>query len=586
MSKITPYPFQQRAIDAAVAWMKKNTEPCMLDLSMSSGKSVMAAFIAKELVNLAPDKKVLILCPSASLVRQNAEKVKEICGSVSVYSSSISKSLRESIVVATPQTFISIAADIDHKFSCVIIDEGEGLTRAVKETVVALRENNPLLRECGMTGTPYRTGEGYVYEIDEKNNIVEEVSKPYYKKCVARVSPHELINLGLATPPEIIDTSIRYETQNIELTKGGKLRQADIDAAFIGHDTKTSAIVHEIVQYSNDLKFRGVIIFAASIDHCKEIMASLPAYNSAMIHGENSASENKRIIEAFRSQKIRYLVNVNMATVGLSVDHVDFLAILRLTESTRLYQQMLGRGMRLDKLKDLFYVADYTDNIEKLFPSGDVFSPDITGRGDKPKIKADFICPTCSHANSFTLRPNPDQMVYDSNGYFLNLDGERFEPLTPAHYGRRCQHVKELGKNQFERCTYFWECKFCEECGQDNDIAARKCSQCKALLIDYNDKLVGKFLDFKNDLSQVQTDAIDYFSKREMSSKAGNPMLRVTFSTKYRKFVAFFSNKVNRRFYEMMMDSTFRPQTVSYKKSDKTEFFTVVDFDRPQDVEK
>ena len=177
-------------------------------------------------------------------------------------------------------------------------------------------------------------------------------------------------------------------------------------------------------------------------------------------------------------------------------------------------------------------------------------------------------------------------MVYDSNGYFLNLDGERFEPLTPAHYGRRCQHVKELGKNQFERCTYFWECKFCEECGQDNDIAARKCSQCKALLIDYNDKLVGKFLDFKNDLSQVQTDAIDYFSKREMSSKAGNPMLRVTFSTKYRKFIAFFSNKVNRRFYEMMMDSTFRPQTVSYKKSDKTEFFTVVDFDRPQDVEK
>ena len=64
---ITPYPFQQRAIDAAVAWMKKNTEPCMLDLSMSSGKSVMAAFIAKELVNLAPDKKVLILCPSAYL---------------------------------------------------------------------------------------------------------------------------------------------------------------------------------------------------------------------------------------------------------------------------------------------------------------------------------------------------------------------------------------------------------------------------------------------------------------------------------------------------------------------------------------
>ena len=123
------------------------------------------------------------------------------------------------------------------------------------------------------------------------------------------------------------------------------------------------------------------------------------------------------------------------------------------------------------------------------------------------------------------------------------------------------------------------------ECGQDNDIAARKCSACKVLLIDYNDKLVGKFLDFKNDLSQVQTDAIEWFSKKEMASRASNPMLRVTFNTKYRKFVAFFSSKVNKRFYEMMMDVNFRPKTVSYKKSIKTEFFTVVDFDRAEDVQ-
>lgn len=588
MSKITPYPFQQRAINAAVSWMKRNTDPCLLDLSMSSGKSVMAAFIAKLLSELAPTKKVLILCPSASLVRQNAEKVKDICGEVSIFSSSISKSMRNQIIVATPQTFISISKSTDHLFSCVIIDEGEGLTKDVKEIVSDLKCKNELLRVCGMTGTPYRTGEGYVYEIDSNGSIVKDAYKPYYKKAVDRVSPHELIALGLATPPKVINTSIRYDTQNIGLTNKGKLRQADIDAAFIGHGTKTSAIINEVVQYSNDLNFRGVIIFASSIDHCKEIMASLPAYNSAMIHGENSASENKRIIDRFRAQEVRYLVNVNMATVGLSVDHVDFLVIMRLTESSRLYQQMLGRGMRLDELKDFFYVADYTDNIEKLFPSGDIFSPDITKRGESEKHKGDFLCPSCGNTNTFTLRPNPNQMLYDVNGYFLNLDGGRFVgddgKNVACHYGRRCLHVEDKGRNTYERCSYFYECKMCE-CGQDNDIAARKCSSCGKLLIDYNDKLVGKFLDFKNDLSQVQTDAIDYYSKKEMMSKQGNPMLRVTFSTKYRKFVAFFSAKVNKRFYEMMLDNAYRPKTVSYKKSSKTEFFTVVDFDREEDKE-
>lgn len=579
---ITPYPYQQRAIDAAISWMKKNTEPCMLDLSMSSGKSVISAFIADELVKLAPEKKVLILCPSASLVRQNAEKVKEIHGEVSVFSSSISKSLRHSIVVATPQTFISISETTDIVFSSVIIDEGEGLTKAVKTIVSDLRKKNPYLRCSGMTGTPWRTGEGAVYEIDIKGNIAEEAYKPYYKKVVARVCPHELIELGKATPYKLLDVHEKYDTQNIKLTEKGKLRQSDIDTAFVGHGTKTSSIVSEIVQYSNDLNFRGVIIYAASIDHCKEIMASLPSYNSAALHGENSASENKRIIEQFRAQKIKYLVNVNMATVGLSVDHVDFLAILRLTESSRLYQQILGRGMRLDSLKDYFYVADYTDNIEKLFPSGDLFSPDITGRGDKPTTKMDFVCPKCNNVNNFSLRPNPANMIYDQEGYFLDLDGARFEPLTPAHYGRRCTFVHEHGKNQFERCDHFWECKFCEKCGTDNDIAARKCRECKALLIDYNDKLIGKEID-KNDLTQIQTDKIIYFGKKKMQSKAGNDMIRVTFNTEFRQFVAFFSSRVNKRFYEMMLDKSFKPQTVSYKKSDKSDFFTVVDFNRQAD---
>lgn len=582
MSKITPYPYQQRAIDAAITWMKRNTDPCLLDLSMSSGKSVIGAFIGVELTKLAVDKKVLILCPSAKLVKQNAEKVKEIHGEVSVFSSSISKSLRHQIVVATPQTFVSISESTDYLFSAVIVDEGEGLTKAVKQIIADLRAKNPYLRVCGMTGTPYRTGEGFVYEIDLKGNIVDDAYSPYYKKVVARISPHELIELGKATPPKVLDTSLSYDTQNIELTEKGKLRQSDIDAAFIGHDTKTSAIIAEVIEYTNNLNFRGVIIYASSIEHCTEIMASLPSYNSAALHGGNSAKENARIFDLFQEQKIKYLVNVNMATVGVSVDHVDFLVFMRLTESSRLYQQCLGRGMRLDDLKDFFYVADYTDNIEKLFPSGDVFSPDITGRGDKNAVKMDFTCPKCSSVNSFSMRPNPDNMVFNAEGYFLTLDGHLYEPKTPAHYGRRCQHVHEHGKNQFERCDHFWECKICEKCGTDNDIAARKCRDCKALLIDYNDKLIGKAID-KNDLTQIQTDRIEYFSKKKMTSKANNDMIRVTFATEYRKFVAFFSNRVNKRFYEMMTDSSFKPQTVSYKKSDKSDFFTVVDFNREAD---
>lgn len=54
---ITPRPYQKRAIDAAVSWMRKNTESCVLDLSMSAGKSIIAAFIANEMHKISGGKK-------------------------------------------------------------------------------------------------------------------------------------------------------------------------------------------------------------------------------------------------------------------------------------------------------------------------------------------------------------------------------------------------------------------------------------------------------------------------------------------------------------------------------------------------
>lgn len=94
-----------------------------------------------------------------------------------------------------------------------------------------------------MTGTPYRTGEGFIAEIDVDNTIIEEVSTPYYKKIVERVTPRELIELGFATPPKVIDVSEKYDTSNLELTSGGTFRQGDIDQAFVGQGKKTAAVI-------------------------------------------------------------------------------------------------------------------------------------------------------------------------------------------------------------------------------------------------------------------------------------------------------------------------------------------------------
>lgn len=589
MTKLTPRPYQKRAIDAAVNWMRRNTESCVLDLSMSAGKSIIAAFIAYEMHKISGGKKVLVLCPNATLVQQNAEKYAMLSDEYSIYSASISKSLRYPVVFATPLSFINVLDKIGNEFCCVVVDEGDQITETIKSIISDLKGKNPLLRVCSMTGTPYRTNEGWIAEIDVDNTIIEEVSNPYYKKIVERVTPRELIELGFATPPKVINVSEKYDTSNLELTSGGTFRQGDIDQAFVGQGKKTAAVIEDVINHSNAIGARGVMIFGATIDHCREIMESLPNYNSGMINGEMGDKHNKDVIQQFRDQKIRYLVNVNMATVGFSCDHVDIIAILRATESSRLYQQILGRGMRLDPNKKEFLLLDYTDNIQKLFPSSDVFSPEIVAYGKKPSTKHDIQCPECNNVNQVTFRPNPDGFDVDSFGYFLDLAGERIEiegQPFPAHYSRRCSHIEPLGKNEFKRCEYYWSYKECPECSEKNDIAARKCAGCGTALIDPNDKLIAEFKAFKKDLSQVQTDAINFIRKKPFKSKAGNDALMVSFGTPDRIVQVTMSNKIMPKFYDKFLnDPTFNPRTITYKKS-SSGYMHIYDFNRETDLEK
>jgi DNA repair protein RadD len=499
--------------------------------------------------------------------------------------------LRNPVVFATPLSFIGIVDQTNGEFCCVIVDEGDGITETIKSIISVLREKNPLLRLCSMTGTPYRTGEGWIAEIDADNSIIDEVTNPYYKKIVERVTPKELIDLGFATPPKVINVFEKYDTSKLKLGSGGGFRKQDIDEAFIGQGRKTAAIVEDIINYSNAINARGVMIFAATIQHCKEVMDSLPNYNSGVINGQMGDKHNQRVIEDFRNQKIRYLVNVNMATVGFSVDHVDIIAILRATESSRLYQQILGRGMRLDPHKKEFLLLDYTDNIEKLFPSGDVFSPEIVAYGKKPQPKHSILCPECNNQNEVVLRPLPTGYTFNEFGYILDLAGDIVLHETeakpfPAHFSRRCSHIEIKGHNVFERCNYFWSFKECSECGHKNDLTARRCEACSHEMINPNDKLIADFQAFKKDLSQVQTDDITFIRRKEARSKSGQPMLAVSFGTESRIVQAFFSNKVQKKFYDLFLnDPQYSPKTVTYKKS-SSGYMHIYDFNRESDKAK
>ena len=485
MPQYTLRSYQQEAVNVAMQWLLKNSDPALLSISGGGGKSLICAELARLLYEKT-GKRVLCLVPTEDLLLQNGEKMALTGEKFSYYSASVEKSLRYHIVIATEGTFKKIAKQVGHEFCAVIVDEADRVTPTFKKIIDDMREGNPLLRVLGMTGTPFRMKTGYIYGIDTDNVVLgtDEAIEPYYRKLLYRLPCNDLIAMGYLTPVSI-GTTKGYDTKELKI-KGDKFTDESVKMTFENKGSITETIVKDIIDKSKDRK--GVMIFCASLEHCDEVVKYLPQNDYVLLRGDMPKKERRKALADFKAQRKKYLINQNIATVGVDVPHADVCVLMRGIESNRLFQQIVWRVVRLCEGKDDALLLDYGNNIENLFNGdADIFSPQIKTYGSKHAPKIEVCCPDCNTSQEFAQRHGFNN--YDKFGYSTDLAGDRLQGDIPAHHGRRCKGMTMLGKNQYKRCDYYWTHKECKECGHKNDIAARKCEKCAITLINPDDKL-------------------------------------------------------------------------------------------------
>ena len=574
-------PYQEKAVNDVWSWVRKSSEPCLVEAATGAGKSFIIAALA-HMVQTKWKRKVLCVVPSAELVQQNYEKYLLTGMPASIYSASIRKCLRHNVVFATP---MSIKKVVLKNIGMVILDEAHNTTPTIKSIVSAHKEVEPRVRVVGLTATPYRLGTGYIYAEDMvKRCVVEKTIKPYYKALVSVIPAYKLLTDGYLTPPVVGQiNSGSYDVSGLQLNSMGKYTADSVDRAFVGHGRKTSGIIEDVVAQSRDR--RGVMIFASTVKHAEECMASLPPELSVLITGSTPKGERKRIIAAIKAQQIKYIVNVAVLTTGFDAPHIDVIALLRATESVGLLQQIIGRGLRVYEGKNDVLILDYAGNIDKHCPDGDVFDPEITVRKQGISEPVDVMCPDCGHQNSFSLRQNPDGYQMDDEAYWVDLMGNRVKTddgkhYIPGHYGRRCCGLTVDGV----RCSYRWDAKECPECGEDNDIAARHCHKCKKEIVDPNKKLIRDFRAKKRDPYQWQTDEVLEVNEQKTVSRKGRKMLRVEFTTPYRTVTLFLVQGCYSSKIKAYKEVRGKVNTITYRKDAESGFYEVRKYNEIPDM--
>ncbi len=167
------------------------------------------------------------------------------------------------------------------------------------------------------------------------------------------------LDLQLLAPFEYYACDDATDFSAVPWDKPGE-REA-VDKLVTGNDVRARLVVNEWRRLVSDAARSRAIVFCVSVAHA-EFMAAwlnragLPA---ACVVGSTPSEERRRAPQRLAQGELCALVTVDLYNEGIDLPTVDTLVLLRPTQSPVLFQQQIGRGLRLAPGKESCLVLDF-----------------------------------------------------------------------------------------------------------------------------------------------------------------------------------------------------------------------------------
>ena len=334
-----PRQYQREAIDAAVDFFhdKKKKYNAIEILPTGSGKSVVIANIAKELTG-----KTVVFQPSKEILEQNFKKFLSYGYRAGIYSASAGMKYVDDITFVT---IGSVAKKIHlfQNFKNIIIDECHLVNpdQGMYQNFIKTLSHTKVL---GLTATPYRLGSNS--EGAELRFITRQTPR-IFNKVLYYVQNDVLFNAGHLAPLKYFSFNVIDRTMLSMNSSGTDFTDASMRAYY-----RQINMPKITIEYANRLlkKRNNLLVFSALIEDANQVAKGVPG--SVVITGETEMAVRARILNEFKSGKIRCVINVGVLTTGFDYPELEAVLIARSTMSLALYYQIVGRVMRPFKYSD------------------------------------------------------------------------------------------------------------------------------------------------------------------------------------------------------------------------------------------
>ena len=393
--------YQKAAVDGLYDyWAKGSGSHPLIVAPTGSGKTAIIAQIVRDAMSFA-GTKVLIVSHVKELLEQGAKGLLAMYpeADFGFYSASLKqKRLDRPITFAGIQSVWERAYDMIPAPDLVLIDEAHMLPKNTEtrygQFIRDLTICNPQVKVVGLTATPYRLDSGVLHK--GKGAVFDGIA---YDISVSKLMEEGWLSTVYS----------KGGLKQIDLTnvgrRGGEFIESELAAAASDPEL-VAATVSEIFELGEDRK--SWLIFASGIGHAHMLADGLRALDvtAEVVTGADDMGERSRKIADFKNGRIRALVNCNVLTTGFDAPSVDLVALVRATESTGLYIQMVGRGTRKAPGKTDCLLLDYGGNVAR---HGFIDTPAPkkkggTGDGEAP-VKQ---CPSCNTFCHTAVRMCPE----------------------------------------------------------------------------------------------------------------------------------------------------------------------------------
>ena len=341
--KIVPNKMQEAALEGLRNIREQGKDRALVISATGTGKTFLSAFDVKQY----NPERMLFIVHREQILKKSLIDFQKVLGfnpsEGHIYHSGDDLTGKK-YIFATIQTLSredNLKAFSKDFFDYILIDEVHKAGADSYKKVMGHFTPNFYL---GMTATPERTDGQNIYEIFDYNIAYE-------------------IRLQDALENDMLCPFVYFGVKDIEIN--GKLIDEKSNITNLTSDERVKHILNKIDFYGVcNNQVRG-LIFCSSKAEARELSIKLNQHGKRTIAltGDDDINYREKVVKQLEDGELEYILTVDIFNEGIDIPSVNQVVMLRNTQSSIIFVQQLGRGLRKHKSKDyVTIIGNYKNN--------------------------------------------------------------------------------------------------------------------------------------------------------------------------------------------------------------------------------